>query len=150
MKSLALLAALLLAGCAQMPDDHRPGHVERAAGIATAAVPPPQPMTEEDVVTLARAGAPPEAIVARLQEARTVLRLTATQVVALHGRGVPVAVLDHMLAMERAADAARLAGEGASRDARCAEELRRLDQQWWLRCQMSYPPFPHFPSRRWP
>ena len=148
--ALAAVAALVLAGCAQMPEDHEPGRVLRAEGLAAAAVPPPPPMTADELVAMARQGRDAAAIIDRIRATRLAFRPTAAEIIDLHARGVPLPVLDHVLAAERGAQADLLAAETARRDAHCAEELRRLDQQWWLRCQMAYPPFPHFPWRRWP
>lgn len=152
MRQIAPIAwiAMVAAGCAQMPEDHQPGRVLRAEGIAPQAAPVQPPLGRDDLVALARQGKDPEAIIGRLRETRSVFRLTATEVLELRAQGVPVAVLDHLLQAERQAQADLLDQESLRRDTLCGEELRRLDQQWWLRCQMNHPPFPLFPFRRWP
>jgi len=74
----ALLAALclaLLSGCAALE-------------------PRPAPLGEAEVVRLARAGETPESIIARLEDSRTVLPLSASDIVRLHEQGVPAPVLD--------------------------------------------------------
>lgn len=53
-------------------------------------------VTKEDVVELARAGADAEWIIDRLVETRTILFLTASDLVELHAKGVPQAALDWM------------------------------------------------------
>lgn len=152
MKHIALIAwiAMVAAGCAQIPEDHQPGRVLRAEGIAIQATPVQPSLGREDLVALVKEGKDAGAIIARLTETRSVIRLTATEILDLRAQGVPASVLDHLLQAERKAQADLLNQESLRRDTQCGEELRRLDQQWWLRCQMNYPPFPHFPFRRWP
>ena len=71
-----LLSLSLLGGCAGM---HRP--------------PPP---SIDQIVGMANAGRPADEIVRELQETRAVYPLTGSQIVRLHGQGVPDAVLDYM------------------------------------------------------
>lgn len=78
MRSLTvLLLALLLGGCA--------GMMQR-----------PAPLTAEDVVQMAKSGASSTAIIERLRETRTVLRLSGSQFARLREQGVPDDVLDHI------------------------------------------------------
>jgi len=60
--------------------------------------PGPPPLTKADVVQLSRAGETPPAIIAHLKSTRTVLWLSATDIVALRQAGVSAEVLDHLQA----------------------------------------------------
>ena len=71
-----LLSLSLLGGCAGL---HRP--------------PPP---SIDQIVAMAQAGRPADEIVRELQQTRAVYPLTGSQIVRLHGQGVPDAVLDYM------------------------------------------------------
>lgn len=71
--------ALLVAGCAGFD-------------------PGPPPLTRADVVQLSRAGETPAAIVARLKSTRTVLWLSATDIVEMRQAGVAAEVLDYLQA----------------------------------------------------
>jgi hypothetical protein len=79
MRELAalLLAALLGAGCAAL---------ERQ----------PAPLTQADVVRLAREGRGAQEIIDELKRTRTVILLTGSEIARLHEAGVPSAVLDHL------------------------------------------------------
>lgn len=72
---LAILCLALLSGCASL-------------------APRPAPLSEADVAQLAREGETPEAIIARLEASYTVLPLSASDIVRLHGQGMPAQVLD--------------------------------------------------------
>lgn len=72
---LSVLCLALISGCASL-------------------APRPAPLSEADVVQLVRQGDTPEAINARLEASHTVLPLTASDIVRLHGQGVPAQVLD--------------------------------------------------------
>jgi hypothetical protein len=55
--------------------------------------PPPSP---EDVVALARSGAPAQEIIRRMQKSGAVYPLSASQLARLRERGVPDEVIDYM------------------------------------------------------
>lgn len=80
---LAALSVALLGAC---------------AGLEPAA----PPMTAADIVQLSKAGEPPEAIVDRLRKSRTVLWLSATDIVNLRQAGVAAPVLDYLQAVQMA------------------------------------------------
>ncbi len=67
-------------------------------GCATADLAPR--VTKEDVIELARAGADAGWIIDRLVETRTILFLSASDLVELHAQGVPQEVLDWMQAAQ--------------------------------------------------
>ena len=75
--SSVIFFTLAVAGCASVAD--RP--------------PPPSP---EDVVALARSGAPPQEIIRRMQESGAVYPLPASELAKLRERGVPDEVIDYM------------------------------------------------------
>lgn len=79
MRTLAalVLAAVVLAGCAT-------------------AEPRPQPLTPQQIVFLAREGRSAQEIIRELERSRTVLLLSASEIVELHEAGVPSEVLDHL------------------------------------------------------
>ena len=69
--------ALFIAGCASTP----------AKG----------PVTVQQIVEMSRSGTDPPVIVAKMQEAGTVYRLSGSQLATLKSEGVPDPVLDYML-----------------------------------------------------
>lgn len=130
--SAALPAALLLltflAACASAPP--AAPRIDRLPAESSAAAPPSRAaLSLDDLVALARAGAPPESIVQRWREDGARLRLPAASLLDLHARGVPLAVLDALLAAREAAvrtDAdTRLAALQARLDAELAAERAR-------------------------
>ena len=54
------------------------------------------PPSIDQLVEMANAGKPADEIVRELQETHAVYPLTASQIIGLHDRGVPDAVLDYM------------------------------------------------------
>ncbi|MDP2133169.1 MAG: hypothetical protein Q8J99_06130 [Sulfuritalea sp.] len=98
---LLALPALLLLGCAGTPE--APPKIERISAEQLEAS-LPQPMAAlplEQVVALAREGVAAGEIIARITSSASRYRLSAGQVVELAQQGVPLAVLDHMVAAER-------------------------------------------------
>jgi hypothetical protein len=80
MRALALAAfaaALLAAGC---------------AGLA----PRPAPLTRSELIMLAKTGAPAQTMIAELERTRTVLSLSASDIVQLSEANVPREVLDYL------------------------------------------------------
>jgi hypothetical protein len=81
-KLLLLLAATTaLSGCATLVDG-------------------PPAMTREELVSLAKSGADPKAIIKVLHDRDTVMFLSASEIVALNRDGVPTEVLDYMQAVQ--------------------------------------------------
>lgn len=72
-----LLVSLVLAGCAT-------------------AEPRPQPLTPPEIVFRVREGRSAQEIIQELERTRTVLLLSASEIVQLHEAGVPPEVLDHL------------------------------------------------------
>lgn len=54
-----------------------------------------------EIVTFARQGVAADALIARIRAAGAYYRLSAADIISLRERGVPMPVLDHMLASER-------------------------------------------------
>ncbi len=63
---------------------------------ACATVQGPPPPSQEDIVALARAGAPAQDIIRRIRESGAVYPLTASQLARLREQGVPDEVIDYM------------------------------------------------------
>jgi hypothetical protein len=82
-RARALCAALLL------------GTAVLAGGCATVE-PRPAPLTQDEIVALSKSGEPPAEIIRRLRESRTVLLLSASDIVKLHDAGVAPEVLDYL------------------------------------------------------
>jgi hypothetical protein len=74
---IVLLCAAALSGCATVE-------------------PRAPPLTREDIIALAKAGEAPPAIIQKLEESRTVLMLSGSDMVRMHQAGVPQEVLDHL------------------------------------------------------
>lgn len=70
-----------------------------AAGCATTTPkgPPPKPLTQEEIIQLAKSGAPDTDIIQKIRASGTVYRLTAAEIVHLHDSGVSNSVIDFML-----------------------------------------------------
>lgn len=71
-----LLATALVTGCATLR--------------------PPDPMTLEQVIELSKNGTPPEDIITRLQETRTVIAISGARFAKLRELGVDDSVLDYL------------------------------------------------------
>jgi hypothetical protein len=63
---------------------------------ACASVQGPPPPSQEDIVALARAGAPAQEIIRRMRASGAVYPLTASQLARLREQGVPDEVIDYM------------------------------------------------------
>jgi hypothetical protein len=77
MRTLAFCLLLSLAGCAALE-------------------PNPNPMTADDVIALSKSGAPAKEIIDQLFRTRSVIPVTAADIVRLHEAGVSSEVLDFM------------------------------------------------------
>jgi hypothetical protein len=147
------LLVAALAACSSMPADHAPGQVSRlpADEAARVAVAAPPAMTLDDIIARQRSGAAPDAIVARLRETGTALRLSAADVRRLNQAKVPDSVIDFILNSERSAAQEACAGELSRRDRELQSRLLQRDQDCMLRCNSMYPPFysPFFPRRHY-
>lgn len=131
--------ALSLQGCAGTPA--APPKIERiSAEQLEARLPPPAAALPLDlVVQLARQGVTADEIIARITASASRYRLSAGQVVELAQQGVPLAVLDHMVAAERRQIFDDMAADANNRDQACRE---RINQEIsWCRNQMMGPMF---------
>jgi len=91
-------------------------------------VPPPEPLTEMEIIRLSKEGVPPNDIITRIRNSRTVYILDAKDVVKLHETGVDDKVIDYMLETQRWA----------------IENRARLDRYYWYGPYWAYPPPPGF------
>ena len=127
----------LLPGCAGTPVE--PPRIARiSAEQLEASLPQPSAaLPLEQVVKLARQGVAADELIGRITASASRYRLTATQVVELASQGVPLAVLDHMVAGERQRIFDDMAADANQRDRACRE---RIDQELRMcRHQMSGP-----------
>jgi hypothetical protein len=85
-------------------------------GCSTLMGPPPKPLTQQEIVEMARAGATDAQILERIRQSRTAYRLTASEIVALHNAGVSFTVLDYMI---------------QTYIERVREDQRYLDERMW-------------------
>ena len=118
--------AMLLQACAGTPVE--PPKIERLSAEQLEAR-LPQPMAAlplEQLVTLARQGVAGEEIITRITASASRYRLSAGQILELAQQGVPLAVLDHLVAAERRQIFDDMAAETNRRDHACRE---RLDQE---------------------
>ena len=124
---IALLAALTLGGCAAFD-------------------PGPAPLTRDEVVQLAKSGVAPAAIIERLQHTRTVLALSASDILQLSEAGVPREVLDYL----QAAQIEQLRAELRQR-AQFNQMLYGPELSPFSRCgRFGRAPFNRFGSPMWP
>jgi hypothetical protein len=136
---LSAVLAALLQGCAGTPVE--PPKIERiSAEQLEARLPQPAAVLPlEQIELLARQGVAAEEIIARITASASRYRLSASQIVELANRGVPLAVLDHMVAAERRQIFDDMAADANNRDQACRE---RINQEVnWCRNQMSGPMF---------
>ncbi len=68
-----------------------------ALGAGCRSLPPPDPLTTQEVIALSVEGAAPEEIIREINDSRTVYVLRARDVKDLLERGVDERVVDHML-----------------------------------------------------
>ncbi len=70
-----------------------------AAGCATTGPqrPPPKPLTQEEIIQMAKSGALDTDIIQKIRASGTVYRLTSTEILHLHDGGVSNAIIDFML-----------------------------------------------------
>jgi hypothetical protein len=68
-----------------------------ATGCATTASKSPQPLTQAEIIELAKAHTPDSEIVQRIKASGAVYRLSAVEVQRLHENGVSNTVIDFML-----------------------------------------------------
>ncbi len=120
---LVVLAALGLAACAGSPVE--PPKIERlSAGQLEARLPPPiAALPLEQIVALAKQGLPAAEIIARITASASRYRLSAVHILDLARQGVPLAVLDHLVAAERQRIFEDMAGELNQRDQACRERI---------------------------
>lgn len=76
---LALAFAFLLSGC------------------TTAKYQEPPPLTQEDIISLSKAGKADQEIIQEIKTRRTYYRLSAKDIIYLHDHGVSNGVIDYML-----------------------------------------------------
>jgi len=156
---LAPTLALILQGCAGVPPE--PPKIERlSAGQLEASLPQPAAaMPLQQIVALARLGVPAEELIGRIKQSGSRYRLSASQIVELAGQGVPLAVLDHMVAGERLRIFDDMAGEVERREKLCLDrielELRhcraQIPMQWFPgqhRFGHCFPTAPNSPFRQ--
>lgn len=69
------------------------------SGCATTAPkgPPPKPLTQEEIIQMAKSGALDTDIIQKIRASGTVYRLTAAEILHLHDSGVSNSVVDFML-----------------------------------------------------
>ena len=134
-----LIPTLILAGCADAP--LAPPRIERiSAEQLEARLPQPAAaLPLEQVVALARQGIAAEDIIARMTGSASRYRLSAGQIVELARQGVPLVVLDHMVASERRSIFDDLATDANNRDQACRERIEQEARQ--CRQQMMGPMF---------
>jgi hypothetical protein len=123
--ALALAVALILQACAGAPV--APPRIDRiSAERLEARLPQPAAaMPLERIVALARDGIAAEEIIGRVAATASRYRLSAGQVVELAGQGVPLAVLDHLLADERRHIFDDMAADANAREKACQERIAR-------------------------
>lgn len=138
-----LVAALILQGCAGAPAE--PPKIERiSAEQLEASLPPPlAAVSLPQIVALAREGHGAEEIIVRIVESGSRYRLSASDIVALARDGVPLRVLDHLVAAERTRIFDELAADATRREAICRERIARELQL--CRAQLAPMWFPNQP-----
>ena len=123
---LLLLGALVLSGCASVPEV--PGRISRLPGevVVLPAPAPAEPgLTVEDLVAMARGGAKSEAILNRVNASGARFDLAPGQIIDLHARGLPLAVLQEIHEARERALRNEYAQKLVDLDRKCAEDVQR-------------------------
>jgi len=122
---LAAAPLLILLGCAGTPVE--PPKIQRiSAEQLEASLPQPAASLPLDqVVALARQGVAAEELIARITASGSRYRLSATQIVELAQQGLPLAVLDHLLAAERRRIFDDMAADANKRETACREKVEQ-------------------------
>ena len=142
---------MLLAGCAGVTIE--PPRIERlSAEQLEARLPPPAAaMPLEQVVVLSKQGVPAADLIERIKASGSRYRLSATQLVELARDGVALAVLDHLVAVERHRIFDELAADANQREQACreriAQEVQACRNQYFgpMLVPAPYPMFNCFP-----
>jgi len=90
---MAMLTFPCISGCATLAQ-------EDVQGIALPVLPATR-LTLDELVALTRQGLGAEALIGRIRQSGSYYRLSASDVISLRERGLPIAVIDHMLVAER-------------------------------------------------
>lgn len=93
-------------------------------------VPPPEPVTLEDIISMSLDGKTPEEIIAEIEKSRTLYELKTADILKLTEGGVDPKVIDYMLEVHRRALESRY---------RYAYPYY-YDPWWWG----PYPPYPFY------
>ena len=141
---LVLALAMVLQACASAPAG--PPRIDRiSAPELEAKLPQPAAaLSLEQIVVLARQGTSAEEIIVRITASGSRYRLSASRIAELAEQGVPLKVLDHMVAAERTHIFDDMAAEAAQREKTCQERVAREVQV--CRNQMMTPMW--FPSQQ--
>ena len=60
-------------------------------------VQPLVPLTEEEIIRMSKEGMPPEKVIERIRDSRTIYIMDTADVLRLHELGVPTEIIDYML-----------------------------------------------------
>ena len=101
------------------------------AGCAVYQVPPPEPLTLEDIIAMSATGKTPEEIIAEIEKSRTLYDLRTEDILKLTEGGVDPRVIDYMLEAHQRA---------LYRD-RYRYSYPYYYDPWWYG---PYPPYPYY------
>jgi hypothetical protein len=137
------LLALVLAGCATLPDGTATPRLARLAPDELARLSPSaDKLVAADLLTMARAGVPAATIIERFRASGARFDFTPTQLIELHAGGVPLAVLEAIHADREKALRADLTQMLVDRDRQCAAEVDAERQSARLRSEAFCSPYP--------
>lgn len=146
---LVPLLVLILQACAGTPVE--PPKIERiSAEQLEARLPQPSAaLPLEQVVQLARQGVAADELITRITASDSRYRISASRIVELASQGVPLAVLDHMVAAERQRIFDDMAADANNRERvfheRIDQELRMCRNQM-IGPMFSYGPYGPYPA----
>lgn len=127
---LGVALALLLGGCATLSDGSATPRLARLPPDELARLAPDAPrLSLDDLVAMARAGAPAETLIERFRQAGARFDLTPAQVLDLHARGLPLAVLQAIHDDREKALRADLTQMLVERDEQCASQVAQARQR---------------------
>lgn len=138
----------LLAACGHQPGPRSGQVVDRLPAGEIQLPAGPVRLSLDEIARLAADGQGSEAIIARLQATRTRHRLSASDVLSLKSRGVPLAVIDHLLDGERRSQHDDCAEQINQRETDRRQALEQAEAACRQRCSQSCPPYGGWPYYR--
>jgi len=141
--------AVLASGCATTA--YQEPQIQRisAEELAQLMPPPVATLSLEEIVTMSKAGATPDTIIAKIKETNSQYELTPSQAVDLSRQGVNAKVLDYIHSSREQVLRDSMAEEINKRELENRKEQDRLKREYQLRYQPYYHPWYGYSYSPW-